>query len=136
MKVTHKVQILRTEEVTTDVLCNCCAKSMVVSREQRDCESPEKVEVYGLAEAKVSGGYRSSELEDGVCYAFSLCEACLAKMFDEFKIKPSVSCFWGGGEDLVDSKWATKEQKDTFEAYMSRLGEDWPNDADAPPKAD
>ncbi len=40
---------------------------------------------YGLIEQEVSGGYLSTDLSDCVRYRFSLCEACLLKLFLSFK---------------------------------------------------
>lgn len=48
---------------------------------------------HGLFEAEVSGGYDSHELLDGHLYKFSICEACLRRMFMVAKIKPQVSSY-------------------------------------------
>jgi hypoxanthine phosphoribosyltransferase len=40
----------------------------------------------GLIEAKTRGGYTSDVLEDLTEYEFDLCEKCLMKLFDSFKI--------------------------------------------------
>jgi len=45
----------------------------------------------GLEYAEVAGGYDSTHLLDGHSYKFSLCELCLRKMFNQFKIPPVIN---------------------------------------------
>lgn len=42
--------------------------------------------VYGLEEAKVTGGFFSDPLRDMTEYQFNLCESCLDALFKTFKI--------------------------------------------------
>jgi hypothetical protein len=63
-------------EVVTDVFCNKCGKS---------CKK-RPGGFYGLIDAVVTGGYGSNPLEDMTTYVFSLCEDCLHKIFQGFKI--------------------------------------------------
>lgn len=58
-----------------DCFCNKCGLSI---------KSP-MGSYYGLVEATVTGGYESTELEDGDVHKFSLCENCLKQLFSEFK---------------------------------------------------
>jgi len=77
MKVKKKV--VKEVEVVDDIICNNCGKSL---------SGPEPGDFYGLVETMVRGGYSSDGLVDGEIYTFSLCETCLKKMFDAFKIPP------------------------------------------------
>lgn len=53
----------------------------------------------GLVDASVSGGFCSPHLTDLVTYTFSLCEACLRRLFGEFmKVPPAVFCGISGGD--------------------------------------
>jgi hypothetical protein len=40
----------------------------------------------GLIEARVSGAYDSSHIEDGAIYIFSLCEKCVMDLVNSFKL--------------------------------------------------
>jgi len=80
MKITKKIQ--QEIEIVSDVICNKCGQSCRPSEEVPD--------FYGLIEASFTTGYESKALPDGVCYSFSLCEGCLAKLFDTFQIKPEI----------------------------------------------
>ena len=66
------------ESVTDDILCNQCGES---------CLDSNQMNYEGLIELTVQGGY-ASKLGDMVPYTFSLCEDCLKKLFDGFKIPP------------------------------------------------
>jgi hypothetical protein len=75
MKITQIKTKQINEQVITDILCNKCGQSC-----KKECG------FLGLIEAKVSGGFDSYPLSDGVNYTFSICEHCLNSMFDKFKI--------------------------------------------------
>jgi hypothetical protein len=80
MRVTKKIQ--QTVEVTDDILCNRCGRSL---KTKLDPDG----EIYnfdGLAECTVSGGYTSPCLSDMTNYTFSLCEPCLVDIFNSFKL--------------------------------------------------
>lgn len=66
-------------EVTTveDIFCNCCGKSL------RDREN---MNWEGLIEAKINWGYCSHA--DGTTWIFSLCEKCLLRISENWKISP------------------------------------------------
>lgn len=84
MKKIKKVQ--REVEIVDDVICNKCGKSCRPSDEVPD--------FYGLIEASFSTGYESKALPDGMSYTFSLCEECLAELFDSFQIEPEEKTFF------------------------------------------
>lgn len=67
------------EEVTDEILCNMCGESM------RDSQN---INYEGLVEAEIRGGYASA-LGDQVVHQFSLCEKCLANLFQCFAIPPT-----------------------------------------------
>lgn len=82
------MKIIKTElietEVIEDVFCNKCGESCCPNQIR---ESNNKNGFfYGLIEQTVQGGYYSQNLSDGISYTFSLCENCLKKLFDSFKI--------------------------------------------------
>jgi hypothetical protein len=62
---------------------------------------------YGLVENTVSGGYHSTALSDGCRYKFSLCERCLATLFDSFLLPVEVTD--------PTSPWASKAAKEREE---------------------
>lgn len=77
------------------VICNSCGKPCVGTD-----GDPEKGE-YGLIKATLFGGYFSRKpIEDETRYRFSLCEACLARMFKRFKIPPEEVCLLDASEML------------------------------------
>src|SRR5271163_4556843 len=51
---------------------------------------------HGLVEHTVSGGYSSTHLLDCTTYGFSLCEACLRRLFETFKIPPTIGAYMVG----------------------------------------
>jgi hypothetical protein len=57
---------------------------------------------YGL-NANVEGGYESHYLSDGMAYKFDLCEECIRKAMDSFKIPPTVTGY--GMFSLEDSTY-------------------------------
>lgn len=101
--------VMQEKEVTIEVLCNQCGESccppsscnvgtpvkwvpdvghVVISEEE--ALALHGRDFYGLIEQTVSGGYFSSNDENGLCdmesYTFSLCEKCLKTIFKGFKI--------------------------------------------------
>jgi hypothetical protein len=84
MKIIKKVP--QEIEVVDDVICNKCGKSCRPSKEVPD--------FYGLIEASFTTGYESAALPDGSIYTFSLCENCLAELFETFQIEPEKKCFF------------------------------------------
>ncbi len=108
MKVTRRVT--QTQEVDHVIghICNACGDSCTPPNARSMGGTPVKyvegeglVEIteeeslllrgpdsYGLIEVTVSGGYHSFTLEDLTQYTFSMCEGCLKKLFDTFKIPP------------------------------------------------
>lgn len=100
MKITKKTTKQVEVDCLVDVLCNKCGESCIPpscrSRMEADEHSVENfhditmkfelLNVYGLAEATVEGGYDSHPLSDMTRYTFSLCEGCLHELFKTFKI--------------------------------------------------
>jgi hypothetical protein len=75
------------ETVTDDILCNQCGGS---------CLDRCQMNYEGLIEVTVQGGY-AAKLGDLVPYTFSLCEDCLKKLFEGFKIPPQGGVETGHG---------------------------------------
>lgn len=73
MKLTKTIK--KEVEETVDIFCNNCGNS---------CKKEHGF--YGLIETSFSSGYESI-FPDGYIYTFSLCEGCLLKMFNQFKIE-------------------------------------------------
>jgi hypothetical protein len=63
-------------EEIVDIFCNKCGMS---------CKG-HIGNFNGLIEAKVSGSFDSTHLDDGDMYCFSLCERCLKELIDSFKL--------------------------------------------------
>lgn len=83
---------IKTGEPYIQIFCNQCGES---------CKIPtydDKSEFYGLIKAHVRGGYFSKFLDDTIYYRFDICEKCLKKMFDQFKIPVTTTSYdlWGG----------------------------------------
>lgn len=78
-----KKKIIKTEtvEIIEDIICNKCGESCKKNVMGHD-------DYYGLIEVGFSTGYASRKFSDGCYYQFSLCEECLAELFDTFKIDP------------------------------------------------
>ena len=82
--------------------CNRCGGTMGVRDEARP---------HGLVEQTVSGGYSSEHLLDTTTYTFSLCEACLRRLFDECVVPPTIGAYMGGpaeqsyAEERVAYEW-------------------------------
>lgn len=79
-------------EEIEDIICNNCGESLARGL----LETPEFS--YGLVEINYSGGWHSYETKgkfiwDGVTVTFSICEKCLDKMCQNFKIPPKHSDF-------------------------------------------
>ena len=91
MKKTKTIQKKQELTIITDVLCNMCGESCLASEHKAlPDEHPNRREFYGLIEKEISGGYSSTHLGDMTSYRFSLCEGCLRKVFDSFKIPVEV----------------------------------------------
>jgi hypothetical protein len=88
MKKSHLENQLTETEVIDDILCNMCGKSCSL------CTSdPQRMDNFGgIVEETIYGGYFSlgEGLIDGVQYKFSICEPCLVRLFDQFKIEPVI----------------------------------------------
>lgn len=122
--------------VVEDILCNKCGESLRVTAfeseetpfiqsnerlapltddEDEESQSRSRLPLaqatgdfyYGLVETTVSGGFHSTALSDGGRYKFSLCERCLASLFDSFLLLV----------DVTDptSPWASKAAKEREE---------------------
>lgn len=91
-----------------EILCNLCGECMCPIGTMNE-QIP-----HGLHKATVSGGYDSEELLDGHLYTFSICEACLRRMFIVAKIKPIVSDYIASQE----SSW--EEDQEYYEYKMWR----------------
>ena len=65
-------------------------------------------DLHGMIDAHVSGGYESTPgnghgaLDDCTTYTFSLCEFCCDWLFQQFKIKPTITDYCHGGEKKKD----------------------------------
>ncbi len=70
---------IETGEPFEQILCNCCGESCEIKIHDDKCR-------FGLINAKVKGGYFSPVLDDLMVYRFDICEGCLKKMFEQFKI--------------------------------------------------
>jgi hypothetical protein len=83
------------------VVCNGCGGLCVVFAGGESCGD------YGLIEAEVVGGYHSTELRDLTRYRFSLCEACLVRLFDGFAVPPQVDDLCGDGQGRFEERPTT-----------------------------
>lgn len=121
MRLTRKVLTTIEEEVVFAILCNGCGKSMVHRSywPDKDKTVNERVLYTGL-DTSVEGCFDSSVLEDTIKYEFSLCEPCVVKMFDDFKIQPTTSCYMG---DHIDERYASEEQKKEYAGLVKALEE-------------
>jgi hypothetical protein len=81
--------------VPASYICNGCGGPLCPDVP----DSPNSRCPHGLVEETVSGGYDSPDLTDTTTYTFSLCEACLRKLFAGFKVPPAVGCYMGEGYD-------------------------------------
>lgn len=91
MKKTKIIRKTVRETITTNILCNKCGGTCMVREEKSLPEDhPHRRIFYGLLEKELWGGYESTHLDDLTAYRFSLCEGCLRKMFDSFKIPVEV----------------------------------------------
>jgi hypothetical protein len=80
----------RSRGIPSEVLCNSCGKSCRVA----PLDAPEhgSAPFYGLINVVARGHYLSPVLPDMCTYRFSLCESCLADLFDRCKIPPEGLC--------------------------------------------
>lgn len=78
---------------------------------------------HGLVEETVSGGYDSPDLTDTQTYTFSLCEACLRKLFDTFKVPPRLGCFMGeGAENYAEERaWYQRRKWREAKGHIEKL---------------
>jgi hypothetical protein len=72
--------------------CNKCGADMQKWATNVDKEKF-SVGYYGLVNAECAGGYESTALSDCVLYNFSLCEECLADLFEQFKTPPEIKTY-------------------------------------------
>ena len=84
MKIVKLQKQVVAQYVTKDILCNKCGQSC--SNEKRTNSKEDAREYSGLIEAEVHGGYYSEALGDMVSIKFSICEHCLLKITNTFKI--------------------------------------------------
>lgn len=112
-------------------ICNQCGGSCM--KKSHPDSDPE---VYGL-EAAVTGGYASDELRDLLRYSFAICEACLVKLFDGFKIPPACAHMALGIEDpeplrfMEETTWAEDRRAREWQIKKeaeTALPDDWPVD--------
>ena len=92
-----------------DVRCNRCGTSCV-RREAGAPEGPSRGWEYGLVEAEVHGGYSSNPLLDMTSYAFSLCEACCAWLFDQCVLPPVIRCEMSGEVTAWERDYRAKHE--------------------------
>lgn len=71
------------------ILCNKCGEDVAKYYTHKDGEK-RNVGYYGLVNAQFSTGYESKDLPDCNLYHFSICEKCMAALFQTFKIPPVV----------------------------------------------
>ena len=76
MKKTTTITVEVEKVQIDDILCNACGKS---------CKDRSDMNFEGLIETSITGGY-ASKLGDQITYTFSICEDCLEKLFESFKI--------------------------------------------------
>ena len=97
-------------EMVTGVCCNGCG--LPLERGGGNPPGPvpaDKIRshFYGMVEASVDGGYDSTHLLDLSAYSFSLCEACLVRIMDSFKLPPRVWCRM----DSEEVSWSEDRQR-------------------------
>lgn len=96
-----------------EILCNMCAGPMTPIGTHNE-QYP-----HGLYGAHVMGGYDSYHLFDMSRYAFSFCEECLRKLFNQCKIKPDVEEISFDGDVEGTTAWDRDQ-----EAYEYRVWKD------------
>jgi len=74
-------QVERTVYEVDKIICNKCGKDTIGDQ----CDG-------ALQNAKVSGGYNSTHIEDGAQYSFDLCESCVVDLMKTFKHDAFKSC--------------------------------------------
>mgnify|MGYP003508708525 CR=1 FL=1 len=83
---------LRKEEIaagTAKIRCNKCSNMLAKFTKNED-GTEDCVGYYGIVNAFYKTGFWSENLPDGQRYIFSLCEECLAALFQTFKHEPDV----------------------------------------------
>lgn len=91
LEMAYKLELLKEYEALEkeEILCNKCGGDMKRYHDEEKTDGS----IYGLHDAKVSGGFLSDPLEDCIIYNFSMCENCLHEMFLEFKNPPKISSY-------------------------------------------
>lgn len=96
-------------------LCNQCGESCASPHHY----GPEESNAYGLIDQKVRGYYSSNALQDLTDYTFTLCEPCLKRMFDGFKISVTEEEYLiEGGRDLTEEERAEWRRKLNTPAHI------------------
>ena len=117
------------------ILCSRCGECM------RPLGTMNEQYPHGLENAEVTGGYDSYHLFDMTTYKFSICEKCLRELFNQFKIKPTVTDIhhdistpedpWTQDQTAYEYRvW--KDEGGHHKAYMAKLcnaSKDCPNRA-------
>jgi hypothetical protein len=97
-------------------MCNQCGESCASPHHPYHSERDLEENAYGLIDAKVRGHYCSYALDDMHDYTFSLCEACLMKLFSGFKT-PVEKVEYTIGQPL------TEEQRAEMQAHFNSPAE-------------
>ena len=95
--VKKKSVLIKSDEII-DVICNKCKRSCIPKQQLRSwgVKKFSKNDVYGLNEAKFTGGFLSLNngvIDDTTEYTFSLCERCLSRLIQSFKIPPTTKSY-------------------------------------------
>lgn len=97
-----------------EILCNMCGGYM-----SGILGTPNEQAIYGLYNAKVSGGYDSHYLFDMTEYTFNLCEKCLRQLFMQCLIKPGIHEFVGGDQE---ANWETDQRAYEYQEWKKTGG--------------
>lgn len=100
------------------ILCNQCGESCESPHYPFPEEGSEADRAYGLINAKVRGHYCSHALTDLTEYTFSLCEPCLKKLFEGFKI-PVSEAEYQVGRPLTEEE--RQEMRDRYNTPSHQL---------------
>lgn len=118
--VIDNLRELQNEKIRKISVCNMCGESTILALEP-------VVDIGGLDNCEVIGGYFSSALEDCSKYKFSICEFCLDYLFERFKIPPKIFCTIDGDYrkfTTAKERFQTSNQKklatEFFEEYEKR----------------
>lgn len=121
MKIVKLEKQIVAQYVTKDILCNNCGLSC--SNEKRKNPKAEANEYSGLIEAEVHGGYYSEALGDMVSIKFSICEHCLLKITESFKIPVEKKSHDVSGEYLPLKEYNKREKKVAKENHLTWVKE-------------